>query len=94
MTMKPMAASDATLGPWKGVSLVLAATALLAGCAVQPGAPLFGIESTTGGRLVVFGGGVLLRTAGGEVAGAVGVSAGTVDEDHRVAAAGAAAYPG
>ena len=40
MTMKPMAASDATLGPWKGVSLVLAATALLAGCAVQPGAPL------------------------------------------------------
>ena len=61
---------------------------------VQPGAPLFGIESTTGGRLVVFGGGVLLLAAGGEVAGAVGVSAGTVDEDHRVAAAGAAAYPG
>ena len=61
---------------------------------VQPGAPLFGIESTTGGRLVVFGGGVLLRTAGGEVAGGVGVSAGTVDEDHQVAAAGAAAFPG
>lgn len=61
---------------------------------VQPGAPLFGIESTTGGRLVVFGGGVLLRTAAGEVAGGVGVSAGTVDEDHQVAAAGAAAYPG
>lgn len=40
MTMKPMATSDATLGPWKGLSLVLAATALLAGCAVQPGAPL------------------------------------------------------
>lgn len=61
---------------------------------VQPGAPLYGIESTTGGRLVVFGGGVLLRTAGGEVAGGVGVSAGTVDEDHQVAAAGAAAFPG
>ena len=61
---------------------------------VQPGAPLFGIESTTGGRLVVFGGGVLLRTAAGEVAGGVGVSAGTVDEDQQVAAAGAASFPG
>jgi uncharacterized protein GlcG (DUF336 family) len=59
---------------------------------VQPGAPLFGIESTTGGKLVVFGGGVLLRTADGAVAGGVGVSAGTVDEDHQVAAAGAAAF--
>ncbi len=28
---------------------------------VQPGQPLYGIESTTGGRLVVFGGGVLLH---------------------------------
>ena len=61
---------------------------------VQPGQPLFGIESTTGGRLVVFGGGVLLKTASGEVAGGVGVSAGTVDEDHQVAAAGAAAFSG
>ena len=61
---------------------------------VQPGQPLFGIESTTGGRLVVFGGGVLLRTADGAVAGGVGVSAGTVDEDHQVAAAGAAAFSG
>jgi uncharacterized protein GlcG (DUF336 family) len=61
---------------------------------VQPGQPLYGIEATTGGRLVVFGGGVLLRTAAGEVAGGVGVSAGTVDEDHQVAAAGRAAFAG
>lgn len=61
---------------------------------VQPGQPLFGIESTTGGRLVVFGGGVLLRTSAGEVAGGVGVSAGTVDEDHQVAEAGAKAFSG
>ncbi len=61
---------------------------------VQPGQPLYGIESTTEGRLVVFGGGVLLKTATGEVAGGVGVSAGTVEEDHQVAAAGQAAYPG
>jgi uncharacterized protein GlcG (DUF336 family) len=61
---------------------------------VQPGQPLFGIESTTGGRLVVFGGGVLLRDGTGEITGAVGVSAGTVDEDHQVAEAGRKAYAG
>ena len=61
---------------------------------VQPGQPLFGIKSTSGGRLVVFGGGVLLKTADGAVAGGVGVSAGTVDEDHQVAAAGADAFSG
>lgn len=61
---------------------------------VQPGAPLYGIESTTGGRLAVFGGGVLLRTAGGEVAGGVGVSAGSVEQDHQVADAGRKAFTG
>jgi uncharacterized protein GlcG (DUF336 family) len=59
---------------------------------VQPGAALYGIEATSGGRLVVFGGGVLLRTPDGAVAGGVGVSAGTVDEDHRVAEAGRTAF--
>ena len=61
---------------------------------VQPGAALYGIESTSEGRLVVFAGGVLLRDGNGAVAGGVGVSAGTVDEDHQVAAAGAKAYSG
>lgn len=61
---------------------------------VQPGQPLYGIEATTGGRLVVFGGGVLLTTADGAVAGGVRVSAGTVDEDHQVAAAGRAVFSG
>ena len=59
---------------------------------VQPGQPLYGIEATTGGRLVVFGGGVLLRGADGQVVGGVGVSAGTVDEDHQVAKAGRKAF--
>ena len=59
---------------------------------VQPGQPSYGIEATTGGRLVVFGGGVLLRTADGQVAGGVGVSAGSVEEDHRVAEAGRKAF--
>ena len=61
---------------------------------VQPGAALYGIESAGDGRLVVFAGGVLLRSPDGQVAGGVGVSAGTVDEDHQVAEAGRRAYAG
>jgi uncharacterized protein GlcG (DUF336 family) len=61
---------------------------------VQPGQPLYGIEATTQGKLVVFGGGVLLRDSQGRIAGGVGVSAGTVDEDHQVAEAGRQAYTG
>jgi uncharacterized protein GlcG (DUF336 family) len=57
--------------------------------AAQPGAPLYGIE-TTNGSLVVFGGGIrLLRD--GQVVGAVGVSGGTVDHDVEVAGAAAEA---
>jgi uncharacterized protein GlcG (DUF336 family) len=59
---------------------------------VQPGAPLYGIESTSAGRLVVFGGGVLLRDADGQIIGGVGVSAGSVEQDHQVAEAGRAAF--
>jgi uncharacterized protein GlcG (DUF336 family) len=56
----------------------------------QPGQPLFGINTTNGGRIVIFAGGVPL-TRDGEVIGAVGVSGGTVDEDEEVAEAGVAA---
>jgi len=56
----------------------------------QPGQPLFGINTTNDGRIVIFGGGVLLMR-GDDVAGAVGVS-GTPDQDHEVAEAGAAAF--
>ncbi len=59
---------------------------------VQPGQQLYGIEATTNGKLVVFGGGVLLRGADGRIAGGVGVSAGSVDEDHQVAEAGRRAF--
>ena len=59
---------------------------------VQPGQPLYGIEATTDGKLVVFGGGVVLRGADGRIAGGVGVSAGSVDEDHQVAEAGRKAF--
>jgi uncharacterized protein GlcG (DUF336 family) len=56
----------------------------------QPGQPLFGINTTNGGRIVIFAGGIPLMRDG-EVIGAVGVSGGTVDEDEEVAEAGVAA---
>ena len=55
----------------------------------QPGAELYGLEQTSGG-LVVFGGGIPL-TVDGVVVGAIGVSAGSVDQDVSVAEAGVAA---
>lgn len=55
-----------------------------------PGAPLHGIEVTNGG-LVIFGGGIPLRDAAGDVVGAIGVSAGTVEQDQQVAGTGARA---
>ncbi len=57
----------------------------------QPGEPLFGINTTNGGRIVIFAGGVPLMRDG-EVVGAVGVSGGTPDEDHEVAEAGVAVF--
>lgn len=56
----------------------------------QPGGPLYGIEHSNGG-LITFPGGVPLKNAHGTVVGAIGVSGSTVENDHAVAAAGAAA---
>ena len=56
----------------------------------QPGGSLFGIEHSNGG-LITFPGGVPVRNQGGTVIGAIGVSGSTVENDHAVAAAGAAA---
>ncbi|MEJ2886019.1 GlcG/HbpS family heme-binding protein [Actinomycetospora aeridis] len=56
---------------------------------VQPGAELYGLEQTAGG-MVVFGGGVPVHRDG-EIVGAVGVSAGSAEQDVQVAEAAAAA---
>jgi uncharacterized protein GlcG (DUF336 family) len=56
----------------------------------QPGAPLFGIEQSNGGRPVIFGGGLPV-SLDGRIVGAVGASAGTVEQDIAVAEAAAAA---
>ena len=60
----------------------------------QPGGPLYNIEHSNGG-LITFPGGVPLHGADGTtVIGAIGVSGSTVENDHEVAAAGAAALKG
>jgi uncharacterized protein GlcG (DUF336 family) len=56
----------------------------------QPGAPLFGIQETNSGRLVIFGGGIPV-ISDGVIVGAVGASAGTVEQDIAVAEAAVAA---
>ena len=56
----------------------------------QPGGPLFGIEHSNGG-LISFPGGVPIKGPNGQVIGAIGVSGSTVEDDHAVATAGAAA---
>jgi len=55
----------------------------------QPGAPLFNIEHSNDG-LITFPGGVPITDAEGSVIGAIGVSGSSVENDHTVAAAGAA----
>jgi uncharacterized protein GlcG (DUF336 family) len=55
----------------------------------QPGQPLYGLETTNEVRVVNFAGGIPLMR-GEEVAGAVGLSGGTVDQE--VAEAGAAEF--
>ena len=57
----------------------------------QSGGPRFGIDSTNGGRVVIFAGGIPVTDDGRDV-GAVGGSGGTVEQHQEVAEAGAAAY--
>lgn len=57
----------------------------------QPNQPLYGIEASNDGNLIVFAGGIPL-TDDGEVVGAIGVSGGSVEQDHEVAEAGVAAF--
>src|SRR5213594_4025258 len=56
----------------------------------QPGGALYHIEHSNGG-LITFPGGVPIKNSAGEVIGGIGVSGSTVENDHAVAEAGAAA---
>lgn len=56
----------------------------------QPGGSLYNIELSNGG-LITFPGGVPISNSAGVVIGAIGVSGSSVENDHAVASAGAAA---
>jgi uncharacterized protein GlcG (DUF336 family) len=54
----------------------------------QPGRQFYGIHASNGGRIMIFAGGIPLRRAG-QIAGAIGVSGGSGEQDQAVAEAGA-----
>src|ERR671919_805003 len=57
----------------------------------QSGGQFFGIHASNDGRIMIFAGGIPLKS-GGKVVGAIGGSGGSGDQDHAVAEAGAAAF--
>jgi uncharacterized protein GlcG (DUF336 family) len=65
------------------------ATSELASLA-QTGKPLFGVQESNAGKVVIFAGGIPVLV-NGAIAGAVGASAGTVEQDIAVAQAAAGA---
>lgn len=94
---------DGALLASPAISQAKAYTAASLGCdtrdvegLAQPGGALFGINTAhlaVGRALITFGGGVLV-TVNGDVVGAIGVAGGSPDQDHEIAAAGAAALAG
>jgi uncharacterized protein GlcG (DUF336 family) len=54
----------------------------------KPGSPLYGIQHTNAGKIVIFGGGEPLVNKQGKVIGALGVSGGSESEDTALAAYG------
>jgi uncharacterized protein GlcG (DUF336 family)/pimeloyl-ACP methyl ester carboxylesterase len=57
----------------------------------QSGGEFFGVHVSNNGKIMIFAGGIPLKRDG-QVVGAIGVSGGSGDQDHAVAAAGAAAF--
>lgn len=59
--------------------------------ATVPKAELYGLNTTNQGRIVIFGGGFPLEK-NGEIAGAIGASGSSVENDVKVAEAGVKAF--
>jgi uncharacterized protein GlcG (DUF336 family) len=57
----------------------------------QSGGQFFGIHASNDGKIMIFAGGIPLKS-GKTVVGSIGVSGGSGEQDHAVAAAGAAAF--
>lgn len=74
-------------------SVALKMTTKLVGELSQPGAGLYGIQNTNGGRIVIFGGGVPLK-AGDMILGGLGVSGGSAEQDTDLADYGAKVFEG
>jgi uncharacterized protein GlcG (DUF336 family) len=55
--------------------------------AVQPGAPMFGIESGFRDTVAFVGGGIPVIDSGGTLIGAIGVGGGYPDQDNEIAEA-------
>jgi len=70
---------------WTSVALKMPTSDLAE--ATVPKAELYGLNTTNQGRIVVFGGGFPLEKDG-KVAGAIGVSGSSVENDVKVAEAG------
>jgi uncharacterized protein GlcG (DUF336 family) len=58
---------------------------------VQPGTEFYGYDSLSGGRMIVFAGGLPLERDG-VLVGAIGVSGGSAEQDQRAAEAAAEAF--
>jgi len=65
-------------------SVALKMSTRKAGELSRPGSPLYGLHSTNGNRIVIFGGGVPLLQDG-KVIGGLGVSGGTAEQDAELA---------
>nr|WP_306767836.1 heme-binding protein [Martelella alba] len=73
------------LAPKKAFSAVALKTAThCLGPVVQPGAELYQLETSSGGKIVTFGGGYPLYRAG-RLVGGLGVSGGTAEQDRQIA---------
>jgi uncharacterized protein GlcG (DUF336 family) len=57
----------------------------------SPGEPLFGIDQSNAGKVVIFGGGLPV-VLDGQIVGAVGASSGSVEQDIAVARAAVEAF--
>jgi len=53
----------------------------------QPGGAIYNIEHSNGG-LITFPGGVPIKDENGNIIGAIGISGGTIEQDHEIALVG------
>lgn len=59
----------------------------------QPGGVIYNIEHSNGG-LITFPGGVPIKDENGNIIGAIGISGGTIEQDHEIALFGVKAVLG